>query len=483
MKQAQSLFPSKRAAKLLLPALALVLFSCVPAFSQTVAPLVPEPRREQLLNGLKMLLVSRPGDAEVTLKLRIHSGAAFDLAGKEGMMALLSDALFADATREYVKEELDGRLEVTTNYDSINVLLTGRADSFERLAELLRNALLNTQLTPEIVARLREARIKTVREIGVAPGTIADRAIAARLYGAYPYGRLASGTPETLARIERSDLLLLQERFLGSNNATLVVIGGVESARALRALRQFLGGWRKGDRNIPATFRQPENPDTRTLIIGLPGAPDAEVRLALRGVARSERDNAAAIVLALLAQDRWKAAAPELKDRAVSVRHDAHLLSGVFYLSASVSSPAMAAQAIEAAHKMLHTLTGTPVASTEFEAAKRAAVATLGKELEKSESLADIWLDAQTYGNHAANTLETMRAIDALTPADLQQVAARLFLEKPIASVVVGDASKLSAELARLGEFEVLGAAASVEPSKEHQKPSQPAPTIQLKRP
>ena len=59
------------------------------------------PERFQLLNGLRVILLSQPGDQDVLLKLRIHSGAAFDLAGKSGSMALLGDLLFPDpSTRE-----------------------------------------------------------------------------------------------------------------------------------------------------------------------------------------------------------------------------------------------------------------------------------------------------------------------------------------------------------------------------------------------
>src|SRR5205085_9403836 len=104
----------------------------------------------QLLNGLRVLMWSRPGDSNVYIKLRIHSGAAFDLAGKSGMMALLSDALFPDpTTREYFTEVLGGRVEVTSDYDTINVTLTGRTSEFERILELLRTALVNIQLTPD----------------------------------------------------------------------------------------------------------------------------------------------------------------------------------------------------------------------------------------------------------------------------------------------------------------------------------------------
>src|ERR1043165_7626137 len=55
-----------------------------------------QPEREQLLNGLRLMFWLQPGSPDVILKLRINSGAAFDLAGKSGQMALLGDLLFPD---------------------------------------------------------------------------------------------------------------------------------------------------------------------------------------------------------------------------------------------------------------------------------------------------------------------------------------------------------------------------------------------------
>ena len=446
----------------------LLLASFMHASAQTPA----EPQREQLLNGLKVLFAERPGDPQVAIRLRIHSGAAFDLAGKEGLTALLADHLFPDpSTREYVTGDLQGRLEVSTGYDSIDVTLTGRAGEVERLLELLRNAFVNMQLTPELFTRVRDARMKTIRELGVSPVTMADRAISSRLYGTFPYGRLVSGTPESLARIERSDLLLARERFLNPNNATLVLSGGFDRRRAMRALRQYLGGWRKGDMVIPQTFRQPEPVDPRTLVVDLPGAPDAEIRLALRGLARADRDAPVAHVLAELIRERWLSSSPELKGRAMIVRHDAHVLGGTFLLGASVPTTAAAAQTLDSARKILEALAKSPPTASELDAAKRSAAAILNKQAERPEHQADAWLDEQTYGNPSATHAATVRAIESLTPADVQRVAAKLF-QTPKASVAVGDAAALSVDLSRLGEVEIFGAS----PAKETPKPSTPAP-------
>src|ERR1044071_8082484 len=134
----------------------------------------PMPERFQLLNGLRIILLSQPGDQDVLLKLRIHSGAAFDLAGKSGSMALLGDLLFPDpSTREYFTEELNGRLNVVTDYDSLTITLQGRAREFERIVEILRTALVTPQLTPENVAKVREGRIKVIKETAISPAMLA----------------------------------------------------------------------------------------------------------------------------------------------------------------------------------------------------------------------------------------------------------------------------------------------------------------------
>lgn len=440
-------------------ALTALLIACLLSSvgTQASAQSRPEPRREELLNGLHVQMWYRPADPNLMLKLRVHSGAIFDLAGKAGTMALLSDALFPDATtREYFTEELGGRVEVTSDYEAINITLTGRVASFERIIEILRTALISTPLTVENVNSLRDARIKLSREMGISPSLLADRAIATRLFGDYPYGRASSGTPDTLARIDRPDLMLARERFLNPNNSTLVLVGGVDEKRALRTLRQLLGNWRRSDAIVPATFRQPEAPDTRTLIIDLPGAPAAEIRLAARGLARSDNDAAAAQLLALLVRDRWQAMMPELAKTPFFVRHEAHVLPGAFVMGAAVS-PAQAADALTSARNVLKTLAATAPASAEFEKARTEALAIFNKQLDDPATLANVWLDIETF--KLAPIDAQLGAYNRLTPADVQRVAARLFREASIATVAIGSAAQLSTSLQRGGKIEIFGAA------------------------
>lgn len=442
------------------------------------AQLSSEPDRAQLLNGLQVVLLPRPGEQDVLVKLRIHSGAAFDLAGKAGSAALLGDLLFPDpSTREYFTEEMQGRLNVATDYDSITITMQGRAREFERIIEILRTAVVTTQLTPENFAKVRDGRIKVTRETTISPVTVADRAIAARLFGEFPYGRPHNGTVESLERVERGDLILVRERFLNPNNATLAVVGGVQPARAMRALRQLLGIWRKSEQIVAPTFRQPVAPDPRILIINAPADQSVEVRLAVRGLSRKDPDSIAAALLSQVARQRLEKSIPELSRSPVFVRHDAFSLPGMFVVGAGVEH-LLAGKFLNEARLVMSSLSASAVSVAELDQARNEILTARNKELGKPDGLADSWLDMDTYGLSSAT--EQIRAMNTLTPNDLQRVATRLFGDAAIASVAVGNSELVKASVERFGKVELMGEVGSsirVHPDQNSGKPETKTPT------
>lgn len=448
-----------------------VLFILVAVLGQPASGQTPrEPEREQLLNGLNLLIWPQPGSPDLIVKLRINSGAAFDLAGKSGQMAVLGDLLFPDAaTVDYFTDELGGKLDVSVNYDSLTITMVGKAAELEQVISVLRNALLTTQFTPEVVNRIREARIKSLRDATVSPAMVADRAIAARLFGDFPYGRRPGGTPEDLARVDRADLMLAHERFLSSNNATLAIVGGVTRARAFRTVRQLLGPWHKSEKLVPTTFTQPKAPDARTLIVNVPG-PTAEVRLAVRGLARSDADFHASLIAARLAQHRWLAIAAELANQPVFVRSEANVLPGAFVMGAAVNTDKVG-DALANAKKVLESLVSTPATAAELDRARTEVVNELTAINTKSEMIPDPWLDAATYRLSAVQDQTAL--LRTVTAGDIQRVANRLFKDAAVASVVTGETAQLKASLQGRVQFEVLGEIEAPAPAPK--PPAKPA--------
>lgn len=443
--------------RLLLAKTLLLCCVVIPAVGQAT-----EPERTTLLNGLRIVLLPKANDPAILVKLRIHSGAAFDLEGKAGTTALLGDILFPDpTTREYFTDEMQGQLQVNTDYDAITITMRGRAAEFERIIEILRNALVSTDLTQPIFTKIRDGRVKVIKDISISPEVLADRAIAARLFGDFPYGRPYGGTAGSLERVQRTDLIFARERFLNPNNATLVVTGGVARARAMRTLRQLLGVWRKSEQIVPSTFRHPVTPDARILVVNAPNDQSVEIRLATRGLARNDRDAAAAAVLAGVARQRWEKQVPGLTRSPVFVRHEAFLLPGMFVLGTTVD-PLLAGKTLTTARETLKSLMATPPTISELEQARSEALNDMNKRLSEPDGIATGWLDMDTYG--IAAPAEQVRALNLVLPEDVQRIANRLFRESPLASVVVGDSKVVTAALEGHGKIEVMGA---VEPSAD----------------
>lgn len=234
---------------------------------------------------------------------------------------------------------------------------------------------------------------------------------------------------------------------------------------------------------VPATFRQPDFSDPRLLIADSPGATTAEIRLATKGLARSDPDYPAAALLTVIARDRWQALAIDPKDTFV-VSQDAHVLPGMFLMEASVNSAAVA-KTLADARIVLKSLVGSPFMPGELEKAKSEALGPLSSKLVPNEAMASAWLDAATYSLSPVD--EQMRTWNAVSAADLQRVAARLFREVSLASVVVGKVEQLKIQLGPTAKIEVLGEAKpqpAVQPATTNTaQPAKPPVAVPPKNP
>src|ERR1044072_8704073 len=148
------------------------------------------PRQEKLLNGLKLLVWSDKNAPKTNVSLRIHSGAAFDPAGKEGAMALLSDVLFPNLAQfEYFSEDLGGNLGITSTYDYIQIDASGDNDKILEILETLAQAITQPQIDKDTTAKIKTQRLEQLKTFEAAPQYVLDHAVIKRLFGNYPYGR------------------------------------------------------------------------------------------------------------------------------------------------------------------------------------------------------------------------------------------------------------------------------------------------------
>lgn len=385
------------------------------------------PRQEKLLNGLKILMRSDPQAADVSVKIRVHSGAAFDPQGKEGVMRMLAENIFPnDAAREFFAEDLGGSLEIVTNYDYIQINATAKSEEFLTLLETVANAVARPTIDKETTLRLRALQIEKVREMEKNPAYVADRAVARRLFGTFPYGRPAFGTVESVQKIDFADLIFARDRFFTADNATVVITGNFKPDLAFRAARRYFGAWAKSDGKIASTFRQPDAPTHELSVLESPAPNKSEFRVALRGFARNDDDFYAAQILERILQNRVQTR----EGKNAFVRHETHVLPGAVILGVSDWNLGRIKKdgnkiSLPVTDNYQNNFLKDAVKPEEFDKAKSELTAQSGKT-----EAADLWLDADTFRFTMPKTAPNA------TIADVQRVLEKL-QKQPAATVLV----------------------------------------------
>jgi len=414
MKFAIKLFSKTFGSVLVLPA---IIISGVPQLRAQAAQPIRPARQETLLNGLRTAVFPQKVGTKVFLKLRVHAGAAFDRQDKEGTMSLLAGSFFPNPTAgEFFREDLGGHLEISTTYDYIQISASARADEFLTLVEAIGNAIANPSIDKQSVASLKQAQIEQIAAAERDPAFRGERAVLARLFGKFPYGRPIKGTRQSLANIDFADVIDAKKRFLVADNASVAISGPVDPSLAVRAVKRYFGAWSKADKSVPATFRQPDSPPSEVLVVEEDALPDFWV--AFDGVPRGNAGFPAAEILGEILKFRLKANLTR-DETSADVKNRSYLLRGAFAIG-------LPAGELEDAREFVRALIAKPIEQGEFESAKAKAVTAylnLGAD--------DIWLDSETY--KSISLANAAAAISSVEIADLRSLQTRLAAEPFVA--------------------------------------------------
>ncbi len=388
-----------------------------------------QPKQEKLLNELKVLMWPDAKAEKVTVRVRIHSGSAFDPQGKEGLMQMLADNLFPNQEiRDFFAEDLGGHLDVRCSYNYIQVEASAKPEFLLQMLETVAGAVSSPPIDKPTTITLRDAQIEKVKQLEADAAYIAERAVAKRLLGDFPYGRPTMGTVASLQKIDYADLVDARQRFLTADNATITLSGNFDRKYAFLAIRRLLGPWQKSDRKVPSTFRQPDDPPAAVMTIPSP-KPDAwAMRMAMRGVARSDKDFAASLVFAAVVESRLKAAVPAANAADVTVVSETHVLPGMIWIGFGPSGKTGATTNVEA-NEIVPKALAAPITAGEFHAALPELKAAWSRRATEAT-----WLDLDTF---RIGSLDGYRSsFDSVTLADVNAFADKA-RKRPVATVLV----------------------------------------------
>lgn len=221
-------------------------------------------RKSVLDNGIRVVTEPLPGVRSIALGVLVDAGPVDEGPGQEGLAHLCEHLLFQGTTSRSalaIARLIDGaggQLGAFVGRDYTCFTATVLDDYRYHALDLLGDVLLNSTFPAEALARQRETVACEIERSRDAPEERCESLAKRVAWAGHPLGRPLTGSPESLRRLAREDVIYFIHRHYTPNRVIVAASGNLEHADVAAQVRDAF--WRMlgeaGPRAAaPAEFR------------------------------------------------------------------------------------------------------------------------------------------------------------------------------------------------------------------------------------
>jgi predicted Zn-dependent peptidase len=430
---------------------------------------LPEPVRMELPNGLKVMYV-RQAELPVVSAVLVTRGAGSadepaELPGLASFTANMLDEGAAGMDALQLADALDllgASLSTGSGTDAAQTSLYVLRQNFPRALQLMADVVIRPDFPEREVSRLRDERLTALARARDEATTIANNAFASLVYGGqHPYGRFP--VAESTQGLDRARVQAFHASRFGPRNSTLILVGDVDPAQMQPLIAQAFGGWTS---QSPMQLGEPPVAPTigRTIVylIDKPGAAQSEIRIGHPGVARSNPDYYALLVMNTMLggtfTSRLNTNLRETHGWSYGARSTYSMLRGAgpFTAAAGVQTNATDSALVEF-FREINRIRTEPVGADELQKIKNFVALRLPDQLETTQDVAGQLATLETYGLNSSFYDDYVQRIMAVSAEDLRRVANTYVRPENSVVVIVGDRSVVEAGIraANIGPVEI----------------------------
>jgi zinc protease len=422
---------------------------------------IPKPQETTLANGLRVIVVEGNDMPLVSARVVIRSGAEVDPTGASGLADMTAELLTKGTTSRsapeiaQAMESLGGELESGATWDSSNIDVSVLSSKFEEALGIVADIVRRPTFRAEEVERLRQQFQDNIQIELRDPASVAGYVAARTIFGGRPYGHPLSGTPESIEKIRRKDVVELHRQYYRPDNALLVVGGDIRAQAAFRLARHLFGDW---ERKTPGGSGDPGpsegGPKSRpgVVVIDMADAGQAAVVVARRSIRRSDPGYFAGLVANSVLGGGYSARL----NQEIRIRRGLSYGAGSSLEARREVGPFTAAtqtkneSAADVASLILaevQRLVTEPVSREELTPRKAVLIGNFARSLETTSGLVSRVASLALYDMPLDSINSYIESVQAVTPADVQQFASSELNPSDASVVIVGNADLFVGEL------------------------------------
>ncbi len=239
-------------------------------------------------NGLRLLVREDPKLPLVDVNAILKGGVIAENATNTGLTKLTARTLLKGTktrTAEQIADTMEsagGGISYFSGNNSFGVSAQSLSSDFDQTLDVLADVLQNPIFPDDLLARERTiqlAELKSEQDQILRQG---QQVLRESLYAKHPYRLNQLGSPETVAKLTRGEVVDFHRRFVVPNNMVLTVFGNVDAEEVRKKVEAKFGGMQSVKQEFPklapetlaTDVRQVKNvpKEQAVLLIGFSGA-------------------------------------------------------------------------------------------------------------------------------------------------------------------------------------------------------------------
>jgi len=413
-----------------------------------------------LFNGLRVVTTPVPTAQSVSVNVFVGIGSRGEERRTNGLSHYMEHMLFKGTRRRpdaiTIAEAIEGAGGVLNAYTSRELTCYWDQVPFDKLPlamDVLADMYRDSLLDPAEIDRERTVVQQEIRRAFDQPGAWASELLSRATFGDQPIGWPIAGSIETVEALARDDFVRHVETYYAPSNTVLSVAGNTTHDEVLRLAEELFGGLPARDVPTPRPAAPEFAPDR--VVVETRDIAQCNMGIAVHAIARDDPDRYPLLVLnTILGRGMSSRLFKEVRERrglAYSVGSGVARYNdvGTLAVSAGVTLDHLE-EATQVIRDELFRLVEEPPSEDETAKARDFSTGNFRLGLESTMALAQRAGESLLMRGEVEPIEDVVSSIAAVTPADVQRVAQRLFHPGAFAIAVVGpggDPARLAAIL------------------------------------
>jgi zinc protease len=230
----------------------------------------PKPKNFTLDNGLTVLYYHNPNIPKIDLLMNFKAKSYYDPEDLQGLSDFMSSMLI-EGTKNYTTEQLADEIESTgMSFESKpgTISMGMLSSDLQKALTILKEIVTNSSFPEEQIEKVRHQMQTELNNYWDSPAKFVNYLARKEIYKNHPYSTLSIGTPESLEKISRQDLLNAYKNFITPQETTLALVGDLQDIDVQKIITEIFGDW-KGPKVADLDFpvlKQPQAHDVNYFI-------------------------------------------------------------------------------------------------------------------------------------------------------------------------------------------------------------------------